>query len=87
MEGLPIEERREILQAEIRKYVKRGFRVISQTDTTAQLLKPKKLSLFWAIFWFLMLFIPFVIYLLIYMARKDEQVWLEVDPDGKVNRR
>ncbi len=35
---------REILQKEINGYVRRGFHVASQTDTTAQLIKPKKFS-------------------------------------------
>jgi len=75
---LTIENRREILQHEINSYVKKGYRVISQTDTTAQLVKPKKFSLFWAIIGIL------IIYLLWYLAKRDKQIYIEVTLTGKV---
>lgn len=81
-----IEQRRAILGREIQRYVKRGFRVVSQTDTTAQLVKPKKFSLFWAVVWFLLAVFPFIIYLLWYAAKKDETVYLEVTPTGRIRR-
>lgn len=81
---LTIEKRREILQHEINSYVKKGFRVISQTDTTAQLVKPKKFSLLWAIIWLLVLIIGLLVYIFYYMAKKDEQIYIEVTPTGKV---
>ncbi len=45
-------------------YVSKGYRVISQTETSAQLVKSKKFSFFWGVFWFLIFIVPFVIYLL-----------------------
>jgi hypothetical protein len=81
---LTIEKSREILQHEINSYVKKGFRVISQTDTTTQLLKPKKFSLLWAVFWFLVLVFGLIIYLFYYLAKKDEQIYIEVTAAGKV---
>ena len=81
---LTIEKNQEILQHEINSYVKNGFRVISQTDTTAQLLKPKKFSLLWAVFWFLILVFGLIIYLFYYLAKKDEQIYIEVTATGKV---
>ena len=83
---LSIEERRAILDREIKRYVKRGFRVISRTDTTAQLVKPKKFSFFWAFIWFLVLIVGFVIYLLYYVSKKDETIYLEVDERGRIKR-
>ncbi len=82
-----IEERRTILQREINNYVRRGYRVVSQTDTTAQLVKPKRFSLLWALFWFLMLFVGLLIYLLYYISKKDNTVYLEVDEYGHIKRR
>lgn len=78
---------REILQKEINGYVRRGFHVASQTDTTAQLIKPKKFSFWWALLWFLLFGVGLLIYVLYYLAKKDETVYLEVSPDGQVSRR
>ena len=81
-----LEERKAILDAEVTRFVRRGFRVQSRTDTTAQLVKPKKFSLGWAVIWLLCAVFPFVVYLLWYAAKKDEQVYLQVDERGKVKR-
>jgi len=43
-----------ILEAEIARYTQRGYRVLSRTDTSAQLLRPKKFSFLWALLWFLL---------------------------------
>lgn len=43
-QALTTEERSNLLQREIQKYVKDGWRVQSSTATTAQLVKPKKFS-------------------------------------------
>ncbi len=40
-------ERSAILDKEVAYYIRRGFRVISRTDTTAQLVKPKSFSILW----------------------------------------
>lgn len=84
---LPIEQRRVILQREVERLVKRGYRVTSQTDTTAQLVKPKRFSLFWAIFWFCFLIVGLIGYLLFYAAARDEQVYIVVDDYGRVQRK
>jgi hypothetical protein len=75
---LSLDKRREILLREIAGYVKKGYRVLSQTDTTAQLVKPKRFSCFWAIVGIL------IIYLIWYWSRKDLLVYLSIDPSGKV---
>ena len=73
------------LDAEIRKYIASGFRVVSRTETTAQLVKPKKFSFWWAAFWTLALLVGLILYLFWYAAKKDETVYLEVDQFGQVN--
>jgi len=82
-----LEQRRAALQREINGYLKRGFRVVSQTETTAQLLKPKTFSLLWALLWFLLAGIGLLVYLIWYWAKRDETVYLEVDDRGRVKRR
>ncbi len=59
-------------------YVSKGYRVISQTETSAQLVKPKKFSLFWGVLLFLVFIVPFVIYLLSYLAKKDQSIYLQI---------
>lgn len=81
---LSTEERSAILDREVSKYVKRGFRVISRTNTTAQLVKPKKFSFLWAVLWFLLFGVGLLIYLFYYVSKKDETVYLEVDQQGHV---
>ena len=41
-EPLSPEDRSDSLEKEVRKYVRRGYRVTSRTDTTVQLVKPEK---------------------------------------------
>ena len=84
--ALSLEERKAILDREVTRYVRRGFRVQSRTDTTAQLIKSKKFSLFWSVFWLMLLILPFVVYLLVYLASRDKQVYLQVDEYGKIKR-
>ena len=79
-EPMSLEERREILEKEIRKYVKRGYQVASRTDTTAQLIKPKKFSLFWFCVGLI------ILYLAYYMWKRDKTVYLEVDKLGRIKR-
>jgi hypothetical protein len=83
-DDLTVEKNQEILQHEIKSYVKNGFRVISQTETTAQLLKPKNFSLLWAVFWFLIFVFGLIIYLFYYLAKRDDQIYIEVTATGKV---
>ena len=83
---LSIEERRTILDREIKRYVKRDFRVVSRTDTTAQLVKPKKFNFLWAILWFLLFGVGLIVYLLYYAGKKDQTVYLEVNERGRIKR-
>lgn len=80
-------QRRAVLAKEVERYVGQGYRVVSQTDYTAQLVKPKVFSLFWALIWLLFTVgIMFVVYLFWYAAKRDHQVYLTVDETGRVHR-
>jgi hypothetical protein len=76
-----------VLDAEIAKYIRQGYRVISRTPTTAQLVKPKKLSLLWAIFWAIVgLGFGLLIYLVWYFIKSDQTVYLTVDAQGRIRK-
>lgn len=84
---MELSERTEILQREIKSHIRRGYIVVSQTDTTAQLVKRKRFSFFWALFWLILgIGVGLVIYIFWYASRKDQTVYLTVNEDGKVKR-
>ena len=66
------------LQTHIDWYVSQGFRVVSQTDSSAQLVKPKQFSFLWALLWLLALGIGLIVYLLYYIGKHDQTVYLTV---------
>lgn len=74
------------LQDHINWHVRQGYRVVSQTEASAQLVKPKSFSFVWAFLWFLLAGIGLVVYLIYYAAKKDQQVYLYVE-SGQVVRR
>lgn len=74
------------LQEHIDWYVAQGYRVVSQTPTSAQIVKPKTFSFVWAFLWFLCLGIGLIVYLLYYAAKKDQSVYLIAD-SGAVSTR
>lgn len=84
-----------MLQDNIDQLVSAGYRVVSQTDTTAQLVKPKSFSFaFWFILCLLVAAIlgvygfvgALVTAVLLYLAEKDSQVYLALQSDGRVTR-
>ncbi len=77
-----IEERREILQKEISKYVKDGYRVVSQSNTSAQLTRETGPSLGLACLLSLLLLLPAILYLIFYKSK--ENLYIEVDEKGLV---
>ena len=85
---MPIDDptREAILDREVAAYVRRGYRVISRTPTTAQLLKPKTFSLILAFIGLLIAVVGLLIYLIFYFASRDSQVYLTVDVNGKIHR-
>lgn len=72
------------LQKEIQRYVKQGYQVISQTSTSAQLVKPKKFSCLIASLSFLLVGIGLIFYLFWYASQKDQILYLQVDEGGRV---
>ena len=80
------EERHRILEQEIAKYVHQGYRVVSQSETTAQLVKPKELSLLIILLSILGAVVTFFVYLFYYLViKKDKTIYIEVMPTGTIN--
>lgn len=84
MEPEPPIDPEAILQAEISRYVQNGYRVTSKTASSAQLVKPKKFSVTWAMVWLLLVVLPFVFYLIWYGIKRDQHLYLTVDEQGKI---
>ena len=61
-QAITLEERSNLLQREIQKYVKDGWRVQSSTATTAQLVKPKKFSFLFFIVLLILMVLPALLY-------------------------
>lgn len=81
-----IEVRRAALQNEIAAYSRNGYHIVSQTETTAQLLKPKQFGTIWFLAWLLLTFFGAFAYLAYHLAAKREsQVYLQVDEFGVVH--
>lgn len=75
------------LAREIERYVKQGYRVINQTDTTAQLVRPKQFSCLAATLWTLLLGIGLIFYLFWYASKKEDTIYLQlIDDRVKVTR-
>lgn len=75
-----------MLQERINHYVAKGYRVVSQTETSAQLVRPKTFSFVWAFLWFLLFGVGLLVYILYYATKKDRALYLYVE-DGKVKER
>lgn len=77
-----------LLAQEIQRYVKQGYRVVSQTETTAQLVRPKKFSCLLAtLLTILTAGIFLLFYIFYYAAKSDETIYLAVvDNKIKVTR-
>jgi hypothetical protein len=79
-------ERSQRLDQEVDRYVRAGFRVVSRTPTTAQLVRPKTFNMGCAILGFLFLLAGLLLYLLYYVSKRDSTVYLTVDELGVVSR-
>jgi hypothetical protein len=79
----PLDERRAILQHEMYRWLPFGYRVLSQAETSAQLVRPKQFSFPVAL---LLVFtvVGFPIYVLWYLTRRDHTAYLEVDDSGRI---
>ncbi len=73
------------LQEYINWYVSQGYEVVSQTETSAQLVRPKQLSFVWALLWTLVALVGFLVYIFYHLAiKKEKTVYLTIGADGKV---
>lgn len=83
---LSTEDRRARLHQAINYYVPLGYRVINQTDATAQLVRPKQFSFLIAAFTFLCTFsVLFWLYILFFIAMKDAVMFIAVNEQGVVS--
>jgi len=93
---LSLEQRRSVLQGEIQRLLAQGprrstghgrWRLMTQTDTSAQLVQPKTFSAPIAFLWF---FFPPVLgvlfYVLYYAGKKDRHLYVTVDDKGQIQR-
>jgi hypothetical protein len=74
------------LDREVSKYVRSGYRVVSRTATTAQLVKPKRFNFLIAFIGFMFIVAGLILYVLYYMAQRDQTIYLTVDEAGKVRK-
>jgi len=65
------------LDQRIAMYVKHGYHVTERTEHSAQLVKPKKFSFFWATAWFLCFGVGILVYLFYYWSKRDQVVYLQ----------
>lgn len=73
------------LQHEIQKYTALGYYVVHQTDTTAQLRKPKQFNfLVFIVLGVLLFIVGAVLYAAWYATQQDQFVYLTVGADGVV---
>jgi len=66
------------LENMVEYYVGCGYKVVSRTDTSAQLVREKHFSCLLATFLFLFLAIPFFIYLFWYMQKGDYKIYIRL---------
>lgn len=74
--GQSVEEHRRLLEQQIDGHLQRGYRVVSQTDTAAQLVRPKSFSFIWAMAWFLLCGVGVLVYVFYYASKSDDTVYL-----------
>jgi hypothetical protein len=59
--------------------------VISQTETAAQLVKPKRFSVVWFLLWCLLALVGGLVYIIYHaFMKRERQVYLQVDEHGRV---
>lgn len=80
----PNPETRSKLQQIIPFYLRHGFQVAFQNETSVQLVKTKEFAPFLALLLFLLAVVPFIIYLIIFLSKKDARLFIEVNPDDSV---
>lgn len=74
------------LDAKISQFVRKGYIVQSQSETSAQLVKPKKFSFLWALVWFCFFGVGLLVYLLYYAAKRDPSVYITTEESARKRR-
>ncbi len=78
-----IEERKTILESEITKQLKKGWRITSRTETGCQLQKDKERDGCLIVILFLLFILPGIFYLLLTQGRTIS-VYIEVTEEGEI---
>jgi hypothetical protein len=78
-------ERSDMLDDQLERFARDGWRVVRRSPTTAVITRPKRFSVGTAIFSALFLLIGLVIYLVVFAARRDPISRLIVGEDGRVH--
>lgn len=76
------EQRKEILDKEIRNYVADEWRVMGRTETTCRLIKEKQPNGCLLVFLYMLLILPGIIYMTTYKGSK--RLYLEVNEEGGI---
>jgi len=66
---------------------RQGYQIISQTDATAQMRKPRTFSFLWAALWFLLFGVGILVYVFYYLSKEDKIILIEVGEEGRVEVR
>jgi hypothetical protein len=77
-----IEERKAILEAEIVKQQKKGWQIVSRTDTNCQLKKERRANGCIAVLLLILFIIPGILYLI--FMRDTTLVFFEVNEEGEI---
>ncbi len=75
---------KELLHATIGEFVVRGFTISAQTETTVQMVKPRRFDFLPALLWFLVFGVGVLIYVFYYMSKRDETVYIRIHGDEVV---
>jgi hypothetical protein len=78
------DERKAILEIEITKLLKKGWRITNKGETSCQLQKDKIRDGCLAAILFLLFIIPGIIYLIL-TPRRTISIYIEVNEEGKIN--
>jgi hypothetical protein len=78
-------ERSAILDDQVERFARDGWRLLRRTPTSALITRPKRVSVGTAICWALCLLIGLAIYLLVFASRRDPVGRLVVGDDGRVH--
>mgnify|MGYP001168471810 CR=1 FL=1 len=74
----------ERLQFVIDNYADVGYIIVYRDSRSAQLKRPKRFSFVFAFLWLLVFGYGLLVYLIYYLAKRDEIVYLTLDDAGQV---